>query len=205
MNKIYKKSEKRREIDTCLFTIHINECMIHVISICIGNLLSEYVMRECECMKEKNWKVGFVASSGGHLEEIIRLKKIEALYDSFLVTEKGDFKMPDFGKRQYMLPQMNRREIFFIPKFLWLFVHAVGLLKKEKPDFLITTGALVAYPMCVVAKIMGIKVIYIESYARVHKPSLTGRLLYNFSDLFVVQWDDMLAEYPKAVLGGGIF
>lgn len=156
-------------------------------------------------MNEKTWKVGFIASSGGHLEEITRLKKIESAYDSFLVTEKGDFKLPDFGRRQYLVPQMNRREVLFLPKFIWLFAHAVKLLKIERPDFLITTGALVAYPMCVVAKIMGIKVIYIESYARVHKPSLTGRLLYNFSDLFVVQWDDMLVEYPKAVLGGGIF
>ena len=52
---------------------------------------------------------------------------------------------------------------------------------------------------------MNIKVIYIESFARVNKPSLTGRLVYNFSDLFMVQWEDMLKEYPKSMLGGDLF
>ena len=113
--------------------------------------------------------------------------------------------MPKFCKKQYRVTQMNRKELLFVPKFFILFFQAWKLLRKEKPAFIITTGALIAYPFCVVGKLMGVKVIYIESFARVQKPSLTGRLLYNFSDLFVVQWDDMLVRYPKAVLGGGIF
>lgn len=153
----------------------------------------------------KNVKIAFVASSGGHLEEIARLKKIESKYDCFLVTEKGDFEMPRFCERQYRVSQMNRKEIKFIPKFLLLFMQATKLLRRERPDFIITTGALISYPFCVVGKLMGMKVVYIESFARVQKPSLTGRLLYNFADLFVVQWEDMLVRYPKSVLGGGIF
>ena len=70
---------------------------------------------------------------------------------------------------------------------------------------MITTGALIAYPFCVIGKMMGAKIIYVESFARVKKPSLTGKLLYPFADLFIVQWEDMLEKYPKAVLGGGIF
>lgn len=52
---------------------------------------------------------------------------------------------------------------------------------------------------------MGKKIIYIESFARVHNPSLTGRLVYKIADLFIVQWEDMLKVYDKAVLGGGFF
>lgn len=154
-------------------------------------------------MKKK--KVAFVASSGGHLEEISRLKKIEAKFDNFLVTEKSDFTIKNFSKKQYLVYQINRREIAFLPKFIGLFGKAFRILKKEKPDYIVTTGALVAYPFCVVGKLMGMKIIYIESFARVKKPSLTGKLLYPFADLFIVQWEDMLEKYPKAVLGGGIF
>ena len=150
-------------------------------------------------------KVCFVASSGGHLEEISRLKEIESKYDSFLVTEKSDFEVKNFCKRKYYIYQMNRREIFFLPKFIGLFIIAWRMLHKEHPDFVITTGALAAYPFCIIAKYMGMKVVYIESFARVHYPSLTGKLLYNFADLFIVQWEDMLESYPKSVLGGGIF
>ena len=151
------------------------------------------------------FKIAFIASSGGHLEEIERLKAIEKKYDSFLVTEKGPFSDTDFCEKKYYVSQMNRRQITFLPKFIFLFIQAFIMLKREKPDFIITTGALIAYPFCILAKIMEIKVIYVESFARVKKPSLTGRLLYNFSDLFIVQWENMLKLYPKSVLGGGIF
>lgn len=156
-------------------------------------------------MEGKTFKIAFIASSGGHLEEIERLRKIEKKYDSFLITEKGLFSDSDFCKKKYFVPQMNRRQITFFPKFILLFIQAFRLLRKERPDFIITTGALIAYPFCILAKIMEIKVIYVESFARVKRPSLTGRLLYNFSDLFIVQWENMLKLYPKSVLGGGIF
>lgn len=153
---------------------------------------------------EKN-KVAFVASSGGHLEEISRLKRIESRYQSFLVTERSDFEEPEFCEKRYHVMQMNRKQLSFPFKFLILFLHAFFILLKERPEFVVTTGALIAYPFCVIGKFMGAKIIYVESYARVYHPSLTGRLLYNFSDLFVVQWADMLQLYPRSILGGGIF
>lgn len=156
-------------------------------------------------MNKGGKKIAFVASSGGHLEEISRLKSIEESYDCFLVTEKSDFELKDFCDRKYYVPMMNRKQISFIPKFIYLFFRTYAILRAERPDFIITTGALVAYPFCVVSKFMGIKVIYVESFARVNEPSLTGKLVYNMSDLFMVQWEDMLQKYPKSMLGGSIF
>ena len=156
-------------------------------------------------MKKGVKKIAFVASSGGHLEEISRLKGIEGMYDCFLVTEKSDFEIKDFCDKRYIVPMMNRRQLNFLPKFIWLFYKTLRILLREKPDFIITTGALVAYPFCVVGKLLGIKVVYVESFARVNEPSLTGKLVYNMSDLFMVQWEDMLEKYPKSMLGGGIF
>ncbi len=150
-------------------------------------------------------KIAFVASAGGHLEEISRLKGIEKKYESFLVTEKSGFVIKDFCEKRYYVPMMNRKQLSFLPRFIWLFYRTLVILLKEKPDFIITTGALVAYPFCVIGKLLGIKVIYVESFARVSEPSLTGKLVYNMSDLFMVQWEDMLVKYPKSMLGGGIF
>ncbi len=164
-----------------------------------------YTKAKWEMKMGKILKVAFIASSGGHLEEIERLKRVEKRYNSFLITESGQFSNTDFCKKKYYTWQMNRKQVTFIPKFIILFIRAFLILVKENPDFIITTGALMAYPFCVWAKIIGIKIIYVESFARVKKPSLTGRLLYNFADLFIVQWEDMLKLYPKSVLGGGIF
>ena len=69
-------------------------------------------------------KIAFVASSGGHLEEISQLKKIAGEYDNFLVTENNSFEVRNFGNRQYFVPQMNRREKLFLPKFIRLFFTA---------------------------------------------------------------------------------
>lgn len=150
-------------------------------------------------------KIAFIASSGGHLEEISQLKKIAGEYDNFLITENNSFEVRNFGNRQYFVPQMNRREKLFLPKFIRLFFKAYGILKKEKPDIVITTGALIAYPFCIIEKAMHGKVVYIESFARVTEPSLSGKLLHKHADLFIVQWEDMLEYFPDAVLGGGIF
>jgi UDP-N-acetylglucosamine:LPS N-acetylglucosamine transferase len=155
-------------------------------------------------MKE-GLRVAFVASSGGHLEELSKLRAIEKMYDCFLVTEKSDFMINDFCERKYLVPKMSRKQITFLPKFIWLFMRTIQIMAKEKPDFVITTGALIAYPFCVVGKLMGIKVVYIESFARIDEPSLTGKLVYNLSDLFMVQWEEMLNKYPKSMLGGELF
>ena len=150
-------------------------------------------------------KIMFVASSGGHLEEISQLKRIAKQYDNSLVTEKNEFEVRSFGNRQYFVPQINRKELLFLPKFIRLFFHANKLLKKEKPDLIITTGALISVPFCILEKKKKGKVVYIESFARVHEPSLTGKILHRYADVFIVQWEDMLNYYPDAILGGGIF
>ena len=105
----------------------------------------------------------------------------------------------------YILKQINRREKAFIIHFIKLFIESVKILRKEKPDYIITTGALIAYPFCVLSKIFKIKVIYIESFARIENCSLTGKLVYPLADLFLVQWETMLRFYPKAKYVGGIF
>lgn len=150
-------------------------------------------------------KIGFIASSGGHWEELMCLKEIAEEHDSFFITEEGGQIQDSKLNNAYTVPQINRHEKGFILHFLRLFGFAKKVLKKEKPDVIITTGALVAYPFCLIAKLMKIKVVYIESFARVNNASLTGKLVYPFADLFLVQWEPLLKVYPKAVYVGGIF
>lgn len=154
---------------------------------------------------KKNIKICFIASSGGHWEELMSLREISDSYDAFFVTEEGG-QAEDFTlSKIYTLPQINRHEKRFFLHFLKLFGNALKILKKEKPNFLITTGALIAFPFCFLAKLRGIKIIYIESFARVNNQSLTGKLVYPFADLFLVQWESLLKVYPKAKYVGGIF
>lgn len=150
-------------------------------------------------------KIGFIASSGGHWEELMCLNEIAKENDSFFVTEDGGQIQDSKIENAYTIPQINRYEKRFVAHFLKLFSTARKILKKEKPDVIITTGALVAFPFCFIAKRMRIKVVYIESFARVNNSSLTGKLVYPFADLFLVQWEPLLKIYPKAKYVGGIF
>ena len=150
-------------------------------------------------------KACFVASSGGHWEELMCIKAIAEEHDSFYVTEEGGQARDSSLKKLYLLPQINRRQKDFAWRFARLLVSAGRIMRKEKPDFVITTGALIAFPFCLYAKLMGAKVIYIESFARVNDRSLTGKLVYPFADLFLVQWESLLELYPKAKYVGGIF
>lgn len=157
--------------------------------------------------KNKQEKVCFLASSGGHLEEISRLVEIEEKYDNFLVTEKGKFEELHFGKKVIYVYQINRKEILFPFKFIGLILKAFKILLKEKPTVLISAGALATVPFCIVGKLLGKRIVYIESFARVDTPSLTGKIIYKLklANLFVVQWEDMLKYFPEAIVGGRIF
>ena len=150
-------------------------------------------------------KICFAASSGGHLEEISRMRPIAENYDSFLLTERGASDTSDFVKRVYLVNQINRKEWSFLFKFIGLCFNSIRILNKEKPDCIISVGALATYPICLFAKLRGTKVIYIESFARVDCPSLTGKLMYKIADLFIVQWEELLEVFPKAMYGGRIF
>lgn len=153
-------------------------------------------------MKEK--KICFAASSGGHLEEMSSLSSLVKKND-FVLTEKSDFNSLDWCENVVYVSQINRRELFFVVKFIGLFLRSFFLFLKERPDIIISTGALATYPISLLSKLFGKKVIYIESFARVDHASLTGKLLYKIADVFIVQWEEMLEVFPNAIYVGGIF
>ena len=150
-------------------------------------------------------KVCFAASSGGHLAEISCLQELCEKYDVFLLTEKNDAEHTDLCDRVYYVNQINRRERGFLLHFLRLFRESSRVLKKEDPDCVVTTGALAAVPISILAKLRHKKLVYIESFARVTGGSLSGKILYHFADKFYVQWPELLEIYPKAEYIGGIF
>lgn len=161
--------------------------------------------KKLELDKGEYMKICFTASSGGHLEEITRLIPIAEKTESFLVTEKSGEIKSAWGDRTYYLRQINRKEPWFIFHFTKLFFQAWKILRNEKPDFIISTGALITYPFCLISKWRKVKIIYIESFARVDEPSLTGKLMYPIADLFLVQWEEMKTFYPNAIFAGGVF
>lgn len=156
-------------------------------------------------MKEKTGtKICFAASSGGHFEQLMMLKPLMEKYDSFILTERTQYSGPD-KEGQHYLNQINRREKTVLIKALlntWL---SLKIYLEEKPDIIVTTGVLAIIPMCLIMKVFGKKLIYVESFAKITSPTLTGRFLNRFADRFYVQWDSMLDVYPGATHVGSIY
>ena len=156
-------------------------------------------------LKMKKTKICFAASSGGHFEQISMLKPLMGKYESFVVTERTEYKAFIKDEKMYYVRQVNRKERLFL---LWMIVIAVKsaiIFLRERPDVVITTGVLAMIPLCLIAKLCGKKLIYIESFSKVSSPTETGRFLYRFADRFYVQWESMLKFYPKAIYLGGIY
>ena len=150
-------------------------------------------------------KICFIASSGGHFEQLLMLKPLMEKYNSFVVTEKTFYKTTVQNKKMYYMYQVNRKQKLF---FLWMIINAfmsLGILIKERPNIVITTGVLATIPLCLLVKLTGGKLIYIESFAKVTTPTETGRLMYKFADRFYVQWESMKEIYPEAIYLGGIY
>lgn len=144
-------------------------------------------------------RVLVVASAGGHLQEA--LWAIEGLNISRAIAT---FRLPHLrtsGDSQlYFLTDPHTS----LAKYLLNAWQSIWLLGRVRPDVIITTGAGIALASALFGKLVGTRLIFIESAACVQELSRTGAFLYRFADLFIVQWPSLRAKYPRAKWAGSV-
>ncbi len=154
-------------------------------------------------------KVLFIASTGGHLNELLQLKDMFNKYDYHIITEKTKSNLNlrnTFPKRVNYLVYGTKDHMVTYPfKLIYNCIKSFFLYLKIHPDYIITTGVHTAGPMCIIGKLFGSRIIYIETFASIKKGTITGKLLYPVSDKFIVQWKSMKKEFPKSEYGGWIY
>ncbi|KAJ3377720.1 UDP-N-acetylglucosamine transferase subunit [Lobulomyces angularis] len=104
----------------------------------------------------------------------------------------------------------NVGQNFFTTIFTTLYATSktVFLIHKLSPDVIITNGPGTCIPVCISAIMLNvfllrnINIVFVESFARVNDLSLSGKMVYYFTDLFIVQWPNLVKKYPKAVYLG---
>lgn len=154
-------------------------------------------------MKQK--KVCLISSSGGHLEQIKQLKDVYSKYDCFYVVTRTKATEAMKQKHYIVSDLLRKNKAIMVLRMIRMMFEQFFIFVKERPDVILTTGAAVAIPMCIIGKVFHKKVIYIESYARMTTPNKTGKLIYKFADLFIIQWEELRKYYPNAVYGGSIY
>lgn len=148
-------------------------------------------------------KIGLVGSSGGHLTHLYMLKPFWQDKARFWVTfDKEDAQGLLQGEKMYPCYFPTNRNL---KNLIRNTVVAWKVLRKERPDLLISSGAAVAVPFFYLGKLFGAKLIYIEIYDRIDKPTMTGKMVYPIVDKFIVQWEEQKKVYPKAINLGSIF
>ena len=148
-------------------------------------------------------KVCLVGSSGGHLTHLYALQGYWGMHERFWVTfDKEDARSLLIDETVYWCHYPTNRNIPNLIKNTFL---AIKILKKEKPNIIISTGAGAAIPFFWLAHFFGAKTVFIEVYDRIDNPTLTGRLVSRFSDVFIVQWDELFNYYRGAINIGKIF
>ena len=130
-------------------------------------------------------------------------------YNYHIITEKDkstvDLKKMYGKKINYLVYGTKSKKLTYPFKFFYNCLKSLILFIKIRPQYIVTTGTHTAVPMCYLAKFFRRKVIFIETFANSKTKTLSGKIIYPIADLFIVQWEDMLKLYPKAIYGGGIF
>ena len=138
-------------------------------------------------------RICLVGSSGGHLTHLYMLKPFWKSKERFWVTfDKEDARSLLKNEKVYPCYYPTNRSIKALiinTKLAW------RIIKKEKPDLIISSGAAVAVPFFYLGKM----------FDRINKPTITGKMVYPITDKFIVEWEEMKKVYPKAINLGSVF
>lgn len=143
-------------------------------------------------------KICIVSSCGGHLTEVRALKPAYDRYEHFYVLNDRAILPTDMQDRTYFISHSERDWKFFLN--LW---EAYQILRRERPQVILSTGAGPVVPFALVGRLLfGTQVIFVETITRIHHPSMTGRIMYWLSHDFFYQWEPLQRFFPKGTYGG---
>lgn len=136
-------------------------------------------------------KICLTCSHGGHLTEILQLMNAFEGNDIFFITYEGA-RSSELTKK-YTMKNLGKNPLRFLSSIPKVFV----ILLHERPNIIISTGSEIAIPVFYIAKLFRTKTVFIESLCRVETPSLTGKIVYPVSDVFLVQWKQLLSQFGR--------
>ena len=158
-----------------------------------------------EEMKRKNDKkpkICFVSSSGGHWEQLQKLEPLAKKYNGVFVTEKTKYNE---SLSKYFMIQTDMKDKLMLFKMIYNFAYTVVIWIIERPDFVITTGTMIAYPFYLLTILFHKKFVFIETFGRANMPTIAGKCMEKYTNLFIVQWESQKKYYKNAIYGGCLY
>jgi UDP-N-acetylglucosamine:LPS N-acetylglucosamine transferase len=139
-------------------------------------------------------KILAVASGGGHWSELMLLADVfEGHEVKFITTIDGLPQENNFTSYEIVMDANKNQKIAMLISTLQI----LKIIWQQKPDVVISTGAFIGAISITIGKILKAKTIWIESIANTQKLSASGRFAKRFSDIFIVQWPNLLTSKAK--------
>lgn len=153
-------------------------------------------------MRRKKLRICLAASAGGHTNQLLKMEKGWREHETFWITTSDVVaeKLQKYGKC-YVVRECNRQMPL---KVIALLMRCLKVILSERPDVVISTGAAVGCIMCFLGKLLGAKVIWVDSIANVERISLSGRMVRHIADLFLVQWSELTWRYSNVEYAGAV-
>lgn len=147
-------------------------------------------------------RVLLVASTGGHLAQLMLLRSWWSQYDRTWVTfDKADARSALADEDVVFAYHPTTRNL---PNAVRNLALARSTIARTRPSLVVSTGAGVAAPFFLVARARRVPSLYLEVFDRVSSATMTGRMCYPLATAFCVQWEDQQRLYPGSDLVGGL-
>ena len=144
-----------------------------------------------------------MCSDGGHLTQLHRLQPWWSQHDrTWMTFRKAHATSLLAGERVEWVHHPTTRNV---PNLLRNLVLAWRVVRRERPDVVVSDGAGVAFPVFVLAWLLRVPRVYVEVYDRIDSKTMTGRLCRPISSLFLVQWPEQQQLYKGSVVLGPLF
>lgn len=161
---------------------------------------------------EVTMKICLTCAAGGHYDELMSLFDAFSRHEFFFVTVPSEKTkgLSNHTKSYYVRngPNPTRfqkiNSLILAVYYFYLIFPCLIIFIRERPDVIVGSGGEATLHLSYFGKLLGSKVIYIESLARIHELSGTGKLVYHIADLFLVQWECLTKDYKKALYWGQV-
>lgn len=153
-------------------------------------------------------RVLFVLGSGGHTARGLILSRQLDAEKYYLVPWESEVTKQKVGGNYFSVisPRFRAKDnkLMSVFRTLFLFLHSLLILFIIRPSVMISTGSGLTLPPFLIARLFGIKTVYIESPSRVYYPSIAGRLLMGKTNLWLSSWSELAERYPGVEYRGMI-
>lgn len=147
-------------------------------------------------------RVCIAASAGGHLTQLLKLAASWNGRDVFCVTT-SEVAVPTLSRygRVHVIGECNHRHFL---KATGVLFQCIRIALEERPEVVISTGHAPGTLMCIVSKVLGARIVWVDSITNVNRMSFSGRLVRHVADLFFAQWPHFAKQYRNVEYLGAV-